>query len=241
MKKTIILFVVVALFASCKNNGSGGSGKSLPLSTKADTLSYIIGMQTGLPINILKQGESEVKINLDIVNNGLAEAANDNSRITEDEARQYMQELSMEFRKAQQKKTEAESSKNLEKAEAFLAENKAKEGVTTTESGLQHEIITEGTGASPKETDKVKVHYRGTLSDGTEFDSSYKRGEPIEFNLKGVIKGWTEGLQLMKVGGKSKLYIHPDLGYGKRGTPDIPASSALVFEVELLDIVTPTE
>ena len=119
----------------------------------------------------------------------------------------------------------------------FMEENKNKEGVQTTTSGLQYKVLTEGDGAKPSATDRVTVHYRGTLLDGTEFDSSYKRGQPATFALNGVIKGWTEGLQLMKMGSKYEFVIPPELAYGKRGTgAQIGPDATLIFEVELLDI-----
>ncbi|WP_310588817.1 FKBP-type peptidyl-prolyl cis-trans isomerase [Dyadobacter flavalbus] len=122
--------------------------------------------------------------------------------------------------------------------EKFLEENKKRAGVTTTESGLQYEVIKTGDGPKPAETDKVKTHYHGTLTNGTVFDSSVDRGEPVEFPVNGVIKGWTEALQLMPVGSKWKLFIPYQLAYGERAAgPQIPAYSALVFEVELLEIV----
>lgn len=126
-----------------------------------------------------------------------------------------------------------------EEGNKYREENGKKPGVTTTASGLQIEHLKEGTGASPLATSKVKVHYVGTLIDGTKFDSSVDRGEPIEFPLDGVIKGWTEGLQMMKVGGKARLVIPPEIGYGARGQGPIPPNATLVFEVELLDIPQP--
>jgi FKBP-type peptidyl-prolyl cis-trans isomerase len=134
-------------------------------------------------------------------------------------------------------KAETEGKANLEKGQKFLADNKSKPNVKTTASGLQYEVITEGKGPSPKATDVVKVHYKGTLLDGTQFDSSYDRGQPAEFPLNQVIRGWTEGLQLMKVGGKNKLVIPSDLAYVPQGRPGIPGNSTLVFEVELIQIV----
>ena len=120
---------------------------------------------------------------------------------------------------------------------AFLAENGKKPGVVTTASGLQYQVITEGTGTSPGATDKVTVHYQGVTIDGKEFDSSYKRGAPITFPLNGVIAGWTEGLQLMKQGGKSKLFIPSNLAYGERGAGrDIGPNSTLIFDVELIKV-----
>ena len=127
---------------------------------------------------------------------------------------------------------------NLEKGEAFLKENSTKEGVKTTASGLQYKVLKEGKGKSPKATDTVEVHYRGTLLDGTEFDSSYKRGQTIEFPLNGVIPGWTEGVQLMKEGAKYQFTIPSKLAYGERGTPGgpIPPNATLIFEVELISV-----
>ena len=130
-----------------------------------------------------------------------------------------------------------EKAKNLEEGKTFLFINKDKEGVVTTESGLQYEVITKGDGPTPKATDQVKVHYRGTLLSGKEFDSSYKRNQPATFRLNGVIKGWTEALQLMSVGSKHRLYIPAELAYGDREVgPDIGPNSTLIFEVELLGI-----
>ena len=139
-------------------------------------------------------------------------------------------------RRQQEQKAEA----NKAEGDAFLAKNAEREGVQVTESGLQYEVVTMGDGARPAATDKVKVHYRGTLIDGTQFDSSYDRGEPISFPLNGVIKGWTEGLQLMPVGSTFKFFIPSDLGYGMRGAgADIGPNATLIFDVELLDIETP--
>jgi len=126
---------------------------------------------------------------------------------------------------------------NLKESKAFLAENKEKEGVVTLASGLQYKVLKEGTGPLPQATDKVKTHYVGTLINGTEFDSSVKRGEPITFSVNGVIPGWTEALQLMKVGAKWKLFIPPELGYGENGAGNlIGPNAALIFEVELISI-----
>jgi len=128
------------------------------------------------------------------------------------------------------------ATQNKMQAEAFLAENAGQEGVVTTESGLQYKVLEQGDGPRPAVTDTVKVHYRGTLTDGTEFDSSYARDEPISFALNQVIPGWSEGVQLMPVGSKYMFYIKPELGYGEAGGGPIPPNSALIFEVELLDI-----
>ena len=132
--------------------------------------------------------------------------------------------------------SEAAGADNLVEGQKFLAENKIKEGVQTTESGLQYKVLTMGEGAKPVASNTVKVHYKGTLLDGTEFDSSYARNEPISFGLDRVIAGWTEGVQLMPIGSKFIFYIAPDLAYGAGGGGPIPPNSTLIFEVELLDI-----
>jgi FKBP-type peptidyl-prolyl cis-trans isomerase len=135
----------------------------------------------------------------------------------------------------------AAAEKNLTEGSAFLAGNKAKEGVTTTASGLQYSVEKMGSGAKPAASDTVRVHYRGTLLSGKEFDSSYKRNEPAEFPVNGVIAGWTEALQLMPVGSKWKLFIPAALAYGEQGRQGIPPNATLLFDVELLEIVSGTK
>jgi len=158
------------------------------------------------------------------------------SRLSDEEMQTVMQtfqEQAMAQREEEQKKIAEE---NAAAGAKFLEENKAKEGVTTTESGLQYRVITEGSGAKPKATDTVTVHYSGKLLDGTEFDSSYARNEPAVFGLNSVIPGWTEGLQLMSEGSKWELVIPSDLAYGPGANGPIPPNSVLVFEVELLEV-----
>ena len=146
----------------------------------------------------------------------------------------------MAFEKDMQQKQAEAGKKNEADSEKFLADNKKKDGVKTTASGLQYKVIKEGNGPQPKSSDTVTVNYRGTLTDGTEFDSSYKRGQPATFPLAGVIKGWTEGLQLMKTGSKYQFFIPPALAYGEHSpSPTIPPNSTLIFEVELISIQAP--
>ena len=158
-------------------------------------------------------------------------------QLTDEEVQQVMQDFQKKMMAKQMAAREEGLAKNKGEGEKFLAENKKKEGVKTTASGLQYKVIKDGTGKTPKATDTVKTHYRGTLINGTEFDSSYKRGEPAEFPVNGVIKGWTEALQLMKEGAKWQLFIPSNLAYGERGAGQaIGPNATLIFDIELLDI-----
>jgi len=178
-------------------------------------------------------GESGQGINKEQFLAGFNAGLLDKGVITQDEAELIAKEG---FDKLQEKQMLEEFGENKAEGEKFLAENKAKEGVVTTESGLQYEILREGKGAIPTDENTVKVHYEGKLLDGTIFDSSYEREEPAEFPVTGVIKGWTEALKLMPVGSKWKVYIPQELAYGKANTGKINPFSMLIFEVELLDI-----
>ena len=150
-----------------------------------------------------------------------------------------LNKLSADRQAEKMKKDSIAAEKNKAEGEAFLAKNKTAEGVVTTASGLQYKVMTEGTGATPTDEDKVKVHYTGTLLDGTKFDSSVDRGQPLEFPVTAVISGWTEMLKLMKVGEKVTAWIPSDLAYGPRGNRAIPGNSVLKFEMELLDVIAP--
>ncbi|HMN70170.1 MAG TPA: FKBP-type peptidyl-prolyl cis-trans isomerase [Bdellovibrionales bacterium] len=201
--------------------------------TNKDQVSYTIGAQFGKSLK--SQG---LDIDPKILARGFAHAyggGGKDMKLTEEEMQAAMMKLSEE----KQKEMKIEAEKNKVKADEFLAENKVKADIKTTSSGLQYKHVTEGSGPSPKPDDVVVVHYKGTLIDGTEFDSSHKRNQPAEFPVKGVIPGWTEGLQLMKKGGKSMFYIAPELAYGDRARQQIPANSVLVFEVELIDVKPP--
>jgi len=196
-----------------------------------DKASYSIGLNVGM--NIKRQN---VDVNQDAFTAGFKDAlAGRKPLMTEQEVREAM----MAFEKDMQQKQNDAAQKNSADAQKFMTENKSKEGVKTTGSGLQYKVMKEGSGAQPKATDTVTVNYRGTLTDGTEFDSSYKRGQPATFPVSGVIKGWTEALQMMKVGSKYQLFIPPDLGYGANGQRAIPPNSVLIFEVELMDVKAP--
>jgi FKBP-type peptidyl-prolyl cis-trans isomerase FklB len=180
-------------------------------------------------------GDSTITMNYDILRQGLINGiSNSEGVMTADVARDYFNQT---MEALQAKKLESTYGTNKSAGEAFLVENAKKEGVMTTASGLQYEVIVAGKGAVPTATDKVKVHYHGTLIDGTVFDSSVSRGEPAEFGVNQVIKGWVEGLQLMPVGSKYKFYIPQDLAYGAQAQGNITPFSMLIFEVELIAIV----
>lgn len=202
-----------------------------------DRASYAIGLNIGR--NMKAQ---EVPVNVELLVKGLRDAlAGTNPALTDEEMQAAVTSLQQSVMAKQQEKMKVEGDKNQKAADEFLAKNKAKEGVKTTASGLQYEVLKEGTGATPKPTDKVTVHYTGTLLDGTKFDSSVDRGEPVTFGVNQVIAGWTEALQLMKVGGKYKLYVPPALGYGPQGAGngEIGPNSLLIFDVELIGVGDP--
>lgn len=208
---------------------AAGTDKS-ELATPKQKSSYVIGVNIGKGMK--QQG---VDVDFDLIMKGMKDGATGASALNDQE----MQDAMMSLQKDLQNKASELGTKSKKEGEDFLAGNKDKEGVKSTASGLQYKVLKEGKGAKPKQTDTVKVHYRGTLLDGTEFDSSYKRGEPVEFPLDQVIKGWTEGLQLMTVGSKYQFWIPSGLAYGEGGNRGIPPNSTLTFEVELLDIVKP--
>ena len=193
--------------------------------------SYSVGYQFGQ--NLKKM---QADLDAEVLSKGIEDAlSGKESRLSEEEMGTSLSNLRQKSVTAMQAALKEQAEKNLVEGEKFLAENKTKEGVKTTASGLQYKVLEEGEGPSPKVGDTVTVNYRGTLIDGTEFDSSYKRGEPATFPLTGVIPGWTEALQLMKKGSKWMLYIPPDLAYGERGAGNrIPPNSTLIFEVELI-------
>jgi FKBP-type peptidyl-prolyl cis-trans isomerase len=215
--------------------GEETSAVDAALPTKMDKVSYAIGYDIG---NSFVRGE--ISPNTEQVKAGMdARLSDAEPLMTEEQMRVVVTEFREEQRAAAMEKRKTEATDNESKGVAFLEENGKREGVITLESGLQYEIITAGDGASPAATDRVTTHYRGTLIDGTEFDSSYSRGRPATFPVNGVISGWTEALQLMKAGAKWKLYIPGDLAYGERGSPPkIGPNSALVFEIELISVET---
>jgi FKBP-type peptidyl-prolyl cis-trans isomerase FklB len=203
------------------------------LTTQKDKFSYALGMNLGTSLR-----KQSVVVDPNILVRGLKDAlAGGKTALTEDQARATLMEVQTEMRKKQQEQMQVAGEASQKEGETFLAANKSKDGVVTLPSGLQYKVLTQGTGPKPTATDSVVCNYKGTLINGTEFDSSYKRGEPATFPVNGVIKGWTEALQLMPVGSKWQLFVPSGLAYGERSPgPEIPPHSTLIFEVELLSI-----
>lgn len=200
--------------------------------------SYALGASLGRYMeNLLKEQEKVgLSLNRDQLLVGVEDAFNSKSKLSDAEIEKTLQAFEVKAKAAAQVKAEKEAKESTEKGDKFREAFAKEAGVKKTESGLLFRVDKEGTGASPKATDTVVVNYKGRLIDGTEFDNSYTRGEPLSFRVDGVIPGWTEGLQHVKKGGKITLVIPPELGYGKTAVPGIPANSTLIFEVELVDI-----
>jgi len=222
---------------AAKKSATGTAAKTaaapLTLKTQKEKFSYAIGMKMGA--NFKKQS---VPVDANILARGVKDAlAGTKTLLTDEEAQAAIMEVQKEMQAKMQEKNKEAADVNKKTGEAFLAANKGKEGVVALPSGLQYKIEKAGTGSKPTATDSVVCNYRGTLIDGKEFDSSYKRGQPATFPVTGVIKGWTEALQLMPVGSKWQLFIPSDLAYGDRGAgADIGPGATLIFEVELMSI-----
>ena len=229
--KYLSLSAVVLLLVSCNKNGAAQK----PIKTELDSVSYAIGMDVA----------KNVKASFDDFDNDLFIQGfrnvldSTNMLLDENQAQLVVRTYFQNKQKEEMAKRQEEAKANKEAGEKFLAENKTKEGVQTTESGLQYIVLKEGTGAKPTTSSKVKVHYHGTLINGTVFDSSVDKGEPAEFGVTQVIKGWTEALQLMNVGAKYKLFVPSNLAYGANPRPggEIKPNSTLIFDVELLEIL----
>jgi FKBP-type peptidyl-prolyl cis-trans isomerase FklB len=230
MKRSFIaLFAVVLVSAAVAQ-------EKTQLKDTRDKVSYSIGLDIGSTFK-----KQKMDINSTALEAGLKDGMSGATpQMTEEQVKETMTAYSKEMTEKQMNESKEAAQKNAAAGELFLSENKKKEGIKTTASGLQYKVLKEGTGPSPKLTDSVTTNYRGTLITGTEFDSSYKRGEPATFPVSGVIKGWTEALQLMKVGSKYQLFVPPNLAYAERGAGgDIGPNETLIFEVELLGIKQP--
>jgi len=222
----------IVLLVACNTPGNKKTLTSEPQTDK-EKISYVLGVDIG---NYLKSLDTEIDV--DIFTQGVETMLQGKEPlVSKEKMAEIKQEFSQKIMEAQKEKSKMLGEKNKAEGEKFLAENAKKEGVKTTASGLQYEVLQEGKGATPKATDRVTVQYKGTLLDGTEFDSSYKRGQPATFPLNGVIPGWTEGVQLMKEGSKYRFFIPSNLAYGERGAgPAIGPNATLIFEVELLSV-----
>ncbi|MEA3544509.1 MAG: FKBP-type peptidyl-prolyl cis-trans isomerase [Thermodesulfobacteriota bacterium] len=228
MKKVFVLLLTVSFFIV----GTVSAGDKFE--SKQEEIGYAIGMNIGTSMR-----QQPLDIDTDQLVAGLrAVLKGEDTLITIDEMAQILTAFQQEMQMKQMAEAAAAAAKNEKLAQEFLAKNGKQDGVVTLDSGLQYKVIRAGEGATPQEESKVQVHYSGTLLDGTEFDSSYKRGEPASFPVNGVISGWTEALQLMKEGAKWQLVIPSQLAYAERGAPPmIPPNAALIFEVELLKIL----
>jgi FKBP-type peptidyl-prolyl cis-trans isomerase FkpA len=228
MRKIFMVALMLAL-AGCPKQQEGskeGGGTGANPQTDEQKTFYALGLSLGRQIQVFDMTPEE----LEYVKGGLTASVTNQKPVVD------IQTYGPKLSELARERSTARATKEKEKSTAFLDEKAKESGAVRTESGLIYKSTQEGTGASPGPTDVVKVHYKGTLPDGTEFDSSFKRNEPAQFPLNGVIRCWTEGLQKMKVGGKAQLVCPSELAYGDRGTPGIPGGSALVFEVELLDV-----
>lgn len=239
MKKRLLVAALSSalVLTACAKDKEAADGKPVKStvvnekSTDAQKLSYIIGYEQGLSIKQQAEATHE-ELDIEVLGKAIADAYNGKeSAMTDDEVTAF----GKAYQERKIKEAEEKAVKNKAEGEKFLAENAKKEGVQTTASGLQYKVITAGAGASPKATDAVVVHYEGKLIDGKVFDSSYERGVPAQLVLNQVIKGWTEGVQLMKPGAKYEFYIPSELAYGEHGSGNIEPNSVLIFTVELLN------
>jgi FKBP-type peptidyl-prolyl cis-trans isomerase FklB len=217
---------------STRHTSTATKPKPLVLETEKDKQSYAIGLNLGKRLH-----RDDIDVDPKIVLQGLQDAvAGGKVLLTDDQITTVLTDLQNQVRQKQEAKQQALAESNKKDGAAFLAANATKEGVVTLPSGLQYKVLVAGTGPKPAATDTVVCNYKGTLLDQTEFDSSYKRGQPATFGVGGVIKGWTEALQLMPTGSKWQLFIPADLAYGERGRDPIGPNATLIFEVELLSI-----
>jgi FKBP-type peptidyl-prolyl cis-trans isomerase len=235
MKRTLLLAAAVSVvLAGCNQKATDEAASTIALDSTEQRISYGMGVGLGE-----RMAQESFTIDVDAFSAGVRHVLEQQDRLmSQEEIMAEMQAFQQKLIAEQQAEMAAAAEANKAAGEAFLAENGQKEGVVTTESGLQYRVITQGEGEIPGAEDTVEVHYAGTLLDGTEFDSSYKRGSTVSFPVNGVIPGWTEALQLMPVGSKWKLFIPSDLAYGPGGTGGGPIgpNETLVFEVELVDI-----
>ncbi|MFP4382201.1 MAG: FKBP-type peptidyl-prolyl cis-trans isomerase [Candidatus Sumerlaeia bacterium] len=241
-KRTLVMILALCLsmmtaWAADEAATDADAKKSdIKIETDKDKISYVLGVNIGMDLK-----NSGIDVNPEVLAEAIRAAVNEEEfALSDEEMMQAMQLFQQQMQQAQmkqQQEMQASGQENQAEGEKFLTANAERDAVKTTKSGLQYEVLREGEGKQPEDTDTVKVHYKGTFIDGEQFDSSYERNTPAEFPLNGVIPGWTEGLQLMKEGAKYKFYIPGDLAYGAEGRGSIPPNKTLVFEVELLEVV----
>lgn len=232
--RMILLSVLCAFLLAGQSFAAGEQETTDSTKSQKDKLSYSLGYDVG------RRMKKSLDIDPDIFIKAFSEGfAGNKAAMTEQDMRDALIELQKDLKEKQYAEMKRVSERNLKEGSTFLAENGKKEGVVTLASGLQYKILERGTGKNPRKSDRVKVHYRGTLIDGTEFDNSHKTGQPATFEVDQVIKGWTEALQLMREGAKWMLYIPPTLAYGEQGTPRgrIGPNQTLIFEVELISVL----
>jgi len=245
--KTSLLASAVVLAVGCQGEEPGtpenAVATQLTLETQEQKAAYAIGASVSRYVASTLEQQQALGISLDkeLILAGMEAGLNDKSQLSDEEIQKTLQEYDAKLNELAKAKQETDNAKHKQEGASFLEENGQREGVITTDSGLQYEVLEAAEGAKPKADDVVKVHYKGTLIDGTQFDSSYDRGKPAVFPLNRVIPGWTEGVQLMPVGSKYKFYIPYELAYGEQGAGNIPPFSTLIFEVELLDIEQPAQ
>ena len=235
VKKLLVAAAIASVALLVVSCGGGEAPRKTSLETEMENVSYAYGMDVAA---VMKR--SPVTLDIDLFTQGFRDAYSEGGDLllTEAEKMQVLQDFMQQVREVQMEEAQAMSDENIAAGKAFLDENKTKEGIKTTASGLQYEVIEEGDGPRPSAENTVRVHYTGTLLDGTKFDSSLDRGQPAEFQLNQVIPGWTEALQLMRVGSKYRIYVPSNLAYGERGAPPmIGPYATLIFDIELLEIV----
>lgn len=238
IKMSLLAVAVAVSLTACQKDDKDAANNKVELKTFEQQSAYAIGLSMGRYINstLSRQAELGIKLDNEVILKAVKDGLEKKAQMSDEDIEKALKAYDEKVNEAAKKKAEDDAKSSLEKGKKYLEDNAKKQGVTVTKSGLQYEVEKMGTGEKPKASDTVRVHYVGTLIDGTKFDSSYDRKEPAEFPLDHVIAGWTEGVQLMPVGSKFKFTLPANLAYGEQGAGSIPPNSVLVFEVELLAV-----